>query len=80
MRPKPICASFPSVRTNLIMQLCACNVHEHNACQDDWGVKKVFYIVSPETAPEFGCSCDKLMAAALYAFTPAPLPLQSITD
>jgi len=30
--PKPSCASFPSVRTNLTVQLCARNVHEQVCC------------------------------------------------
>jgi hypothetical protein len=38
--PTPSCTSFPSVRSNLTVQLLACNVHKHNACQDDWGVTR----------------------------------------
>jgi hypothetical protein len=38
--PNPVVLSLPSVRTDVIEQRCACNVYQHHAYQDDWGVSK----------------------------------------
>jgi hypothetical protein len=39
-------------QSELTVQLRACNVHKHNACQDDWGVTKFgiqFHEKEPQT-------------------------------